>query len=158
MLISQYKIRADAVITLYPLANPVYDGTAKEPAVQKVTVGGQVYTSGYTVSYSNNINVETATVKPTVTVSSDGTSTFSGEAFTTFVIQPKPLADDMVTLAYTSIAYDGSPKEPAETVTDEALPAAFASKVLTKGTEPTEEDLELWGIDFERGDAGLICE
>ena len=100
-------------------------------------MGGQVYTSGYTVSYSNNINVETATVKPTVTVSSDGTSTFSGSAFTTFVIQPKPLADDMVTLAYTSIAYDGSPKEPAETVTDEALPAAFASKVLTKGTDYT---------------------
>jgi hypothetical protein len=131
------KALTDAVITLYPLANPVYDGTAKEPAVQKVTVGGQVYTSGYTVSYSNNINVETATVKPTVTVSSDGTSTFSGEASTTFVIQPKPLADDMVTLAYTSIAYDGSPKEPAETVTDEALPAAFASKVLTKGTDYT---------------------
>ena len=131
------KALTDAVITLYPLASPVYDGTAKEPAVQKVTVGGQVYTSGYTVSYSNNINVETATVKPTVTVSSDGTSTFSGSASTTFVIQPKPLTDDMVTLAYTSIAYDGSPKEPAETVTDEALPAAFASKVLTKGTDYT---------------------
>lgn len=29
---------------------------------------------------------------------------------------------------------------------------------FSKGTEPTEEDLELWGIDFERGDAGLICE
>ena len=131
------KALTDAVITLYPLASPVYDGTAKEPAVQKVTVGGQVYTSGYTVSYSNNINVETATVKPTVTVSSDGTSTFSGFASTTFVIQPKPLTDDMVTLAYTSIAYDGSPKEPAETVTDEALPATFASKVLTKGTDYT---------------------
>lgn len=131
------KALTDAVITLYPLANPVYDGTAKEPAVQKVTVGGQVYTSGYTVNYSNNINVETATEKPTVTVSSDGTSTFSGFASTTFVIQPKPLTDDMVTLAYTSIAYDGSPKEPAETVTDEALPATFASKVLTKGTDYT---------------------
>ncbi len=29
---------------------------------------------------------------------------------------------------------------------------------FSKGEEPTEEDLELWGIDFERGDAGLICE
>lgn len=29
---------------------------------------------------------------------------------------------------------------------------------FSKGTEPTEEDLELWGIDFERGDADLICE
>ena len=136
-----YKITAKtlegAVITLYPLSDPIYDGRAKEPAVQKVTVGGQVYTSGYTVSYSNNINVETATVKPTVTVSSDGTSTFSGSTSTTFVIQPKPLTDDMVTLAYTSIAYDGSPKEPEETVMDEALPSTFTSKKLTKGTDYT---------------------
>lgn len=29
---------------------------------------------------------------------------------------------------------------------------------FNKGTEPTEEDLELWGIDFEMGDASLICE
>ena len=116
------KVLTDAAITLYPLANPVYDGTVKEPPVQKVTVGGQVYTSGYTVSYSNNINVETATVKPTVTVSSDGTSTFSGSASTTFVIQPKPLADDMVTLNTTSYTYDGTAKEPTATVKDTSLP------------------------------------
>lgn len=27
-----------------------------------------------------------------------------------------------------------------------------------KEQEPTEDDIELWGIDFETGDAGLICE
>lgn len=27
-----------------------------------------------------------------------------------------------------------------------------------KGEEPIEDDLELWGIDFEMGDASLICE
>ena len=129
------KALTDAAITLYPLANPVYDGTVKEPPVQKVTVGGQVYTSGYTVSYSNNINVETATVKPTVTVSSDGTSTFSGSASTTFVIQPKPLADDMVTLNTTSYTYDGTAKEPTATVKDTSLPAAL--QTLTSGTDYT---------------------
>lgn len=129
------KALTDAAITLYPLANPVYDGTVKEPSVQKVTVGGQVYTSGYTVSYSNNINVETATVKPTVTVSSDGTSTFSGSASTTFVIQPKPLADDMVTLNTTSYTYDGTAKEPTATVVDTSLPAAL--QTLTSGTDYT---------------------
>ena len=129
------KALTDAAITLYPLANPVYDGTVKEPPVQKVTVGGQVYTSGYTVSYSNNINVETATVKPTVTVSSDGTSTFSGSASTTFVIQPKPLADDMVTLNTTSYTYDGTAKEPTATVVDTSLPAAL--QTLTSGTDYT---------------------
>ena len=129
------KALTDAAITLYPLANPVYDGTVKEPPVQKVTVGGQVYTSGYSVSYSNNINVETATVKPTVTVSSDGTSTFSGSASTTFVIQPKPLADDMVTLNTTSYTYDGTAKEPTATVVDTSLPAAL--QTLTSGTDYT---------------------
>ena len=29
---------------------------------------------------------------------------------------------------------------------------------LHDGEDPTEEDVELWGIDFERGDAGFICE
>ena len=29
---------------------------------------------------------------------------------------------------------------------------------LHKDEEPTEENVELWGIDFEMGDAGLICE
>lgn len=29
---------------------------------------------------------------------------------------------------------------------------------LHKGENPTEENVELWGIDFEIGDAGLICE
>lgn len=128
------KALTDAVITLYPLANPVYDGTAKEPAVQKVTVGGQVYTSGYTVSYSNNINAGNTAV---VTVSSDGTSTFSGSASTNFTISPKPLADDMAALAYTSVAYDGTAKEPGVTMTDMALPATFDSKVLAAGTDYT---------------------
>ena len=134
-----YKITAkdltDAVITLYPLANPVYDGTVKEPPVQKVTVGGQVYTSGYTVSYSNNINVGTTTTKPTVTVSSNGTSTFSGSASTTFTINPKPLADDMVTLNTTSYTYDGTAKEPTATVVDTSLPTAL--QTLTSGTDYT---------------------
>lgn len=130
------KALTDAVITLYPLANPVYDGTAKEPAVQKVTVGGQVYTSGYTVTYANNINVKTGDNYPTVTVTSDG-STFSGSASTTFTIQPKPLTDDMAVLDYTSVAYDGNPKAPEVTVTDAALPATFTSKVLTLNTDYT---------------------
>ena len=140
-----YEITAkdltDAVITLYPLANPVYDGTVKEPTVQKVTVGEQVYTSGYTVSFSYNVNVKTTegTVDhyPTVTITSDDTGNFSGSASTTFVIQPKPLADDMVTLNTTSYTYDGTAKEPTATVTDTALPSTFTSKVLTQDKDYT---------------------
>ena len=133
------KALTDAVITLYPLANPVYDGTVKEPAVQKVTVGGQVYTSGYTVSFSYNVNVktteETVDHYPTVTITSDNTGNFSGSASTTFVIQPKPLADDMVVLNTTIYTYDGTAKEPMATVKDTSLPAAL--QTLTSGTDYT---------------------
>ena len=133
------KALTDAVITLYPLPNPVYDGKVKEPTVQKVTVGEQVYTSGYTVSFSYNVNVKTTegTVDhyPTVTITSDDTGNFSGSASTTFVIQPKPLADDMVTLNTTSYTYDGTAKEPTATVVDTSLPTAL--QTLTAGTDYT---------------------
>ncbi len=29
---------------------------------------------------------------------------------------------------------------------------------FNKGEEPTEEDVELWGIDFDNDSASLICE
>lgn len=107
-------------ITLYPLADATYSGIAKEPMVQQVKVNDIVFTSGYSVSYENNKDVGNSTTQPTVKVTGSGNLT--GDATTTFVINPKPLADDMVVLAYTSVAYDGTAKEPGVTVTDEALP------------------------------------
>ena len=107
-------------ITLYPLADAIYSGTAKTPTVQQVKVNNIVFTSGYSVSYENNTNVGNSTTQPTVKVTGSGNLT--GDATTTFVINPKPLADDMVVLEYTSVAYDGTAKEPGVTVTDEALP------------------------------------
>ena len=127
-------------IVLYPLADPVYNGTAKEPGVQKVVVTKSdasqlVFTSGFNVGYSNNKDVATSTTAPTVTIS--GTNFGSSTASTTFTIQPKPLTDDMVVLNTTIYTYDGTPKEPTATVTDEALPSTFASKVLTLNTDYT---------------------
>lgn len=109
-------------ITLYPLADATYSGIAKEPMVQQVKVNDIVFTSGYSVSYENNTNVGNSTTQPTVKVTGSGNLT--GNATTTFVINPKPLTDDMVVLEYTSVAYDGTPKEPSVTVTDAALPTA----------------------------------
>ncbi len=123
-------------IDLYPLPNAVYDGTYKEPGVQKVVITltnntQLTLTSGYTFSYSNN--KDASTTDPTVTISGAnfGTSTAS----TTFTILPKPLADDMVTLNTTSYTYDGTAKEPTATVKDTSLPAAL--QTLTSGTDYT---------------------
>ena len=30
--------------------------------------------------------------------------------------------------------------------------------VFQKGSKPTEDNIELWGIDYINGNAGLICE
>ncbi len=123
-------------IDLYPLPNAVYDGTYKEPGVQKVVITltnntQLTLTSGYTFSYSNN--KDASTTAPTVTIggANFGTTTAS----TTFTILPKPLADDMVTLNTTSYTYDGTAKEPTATVKDTSLPAAL--QTLTSGTDYT---------------------
>lgn len=107
-------------ITLYPLSDATYSGSPKTPSVQQVKVNDIVFTSGYTVAYENNTDVATSTIKPTVKVT--GTGNLTGTATTTFVIDPKPLTDDMVTLGYTSTPFDNTPKEPSVTITDTSLP------------------------------------
>ncbi len=107
-------------ITLYPLSDATYSGNPKTPSVQQVKVNDIVFTSGYTVAYENNTDVATSTIKPTVKVT--GTGNLTGTATTTFVIDPKPLTDDMVTLGYTSTPFDNTPKEPSVTITDTSLP------------------------------------
>ena len=63
----------------------IYSGTAKEPAVQ-VMLNGQPLTAGtdYTVAYSNNVNVGTATI--TIT----GIGAYNGTVTKTFNIAPCP--------------------------------------------------------------------
>lgn len=119
-----------AVVTLLPLADPVYDGKEKKPTVQKITVDNIVFTSGFSATYNNNVNA--STTAPTVNVTG---ANFEGTASTTFTILPKPLADDMVTLNTTSYTYDGTEKEPTATVKDTSLPAAL--QTLTSGTDYT---------------------
>lgn len=76
---------ADAELTLSETAY-TYDKTAKEPAVE-VTLSNVklVENTDYTLSYEDNINAGTATVKVT------GTGDYSGEATETFEIKKAPL-------------------------------------------------------------------
>ncbi|MCR5539965.1 MAG: MBG domain-containing protein [Ruminococcus sp.] len=104
-----------------------YDGTAKKPTVT-VKDGSKTLTSGtdYTVAYSNNTNVGTATV--TIT----GKGNYSGTKSATYTISSatKAISTCTVTLGTTSYTYDGTAKQPAVTVKD-------GSKTLTKGTDYT---------------------
>ena len=76
---------ADAELTLSETMY-TYDKTAKEPAVE-VTLSNVklVENTDYTLSYEDNINAGTATVKVT------GTGDYSGEATATFEIKKAPL-------------------------------------------------------------------
>ena len=138
-------------IGLYPLPNAVYDGTDKEPGIQKVVITltnntQLTLTSGYTFSYSNNQNA--STTDPTVTIGGDnfGTSTAS----THFTILPKPLTDAMVALEYTSVTYIGGELKPDVTVTDVALSGTVASANYVVHypddvTAPGEKEVQIVG-------------
>ena len=92
-----------------------YNGTAQEPAVTAVKDGETTISAEeYTVSYSNNTNVGTATV--TITDKADGNYTVSGTK--TFEITPKAVTAPTIQLAKTSVTYDGTAQKPAITLKD----------------------------------------
>ena len=118
------KDLTDAEVTLSQ-SEYTYDGTEKQPAVT-VKRGTRTLVQGtdYTVAYSNNIAVGTATV--TVT----GKGNYSGTAPKTFTISAASIADAEVTLAQTEFTYDSTEKKPAVTV-------KVGGKTLTEGTDYT---------------------
>lgn len=101
-----------------------YDGKAKTPGVTvKDGTKTLVNNTDYTVRYSNNTNVGTATV--TVT----GKGNYTGSKSTTFRINAKTLPSNPV-LSATSYIYDGKAKTPGVTVKD-------GTKTLVNGTDYT---------------------
>ena len=92
----------------------VYDGSAKEPTVTVKDGETVIPETEYTVGYSDNNAVGTATV--TITDKEGGNYSVSGSA--TFVITAKTVSTPSVTLSETDYSYDGSAKEPAVTVKD----------------------------------------
>ena len=92
----------------------VYDGSAKEPTVTVKDGETVIPETEYTVGYSDNTAVGTATV--TITDKEGGNYSVSGSA--TFVITAKTVSTPSVMLSETDYSYDGSAKEPAVTVKD----------------------------------------
>ena len=105
-----------------------FDGTEKTPSVT-VTLNKKQLTEGsdYTVSYSNNTNVGTASA--TIT----GIGNYTGTLTSSFSIV-SPEADDLseasVTLSETTFTYSGSQKKPSVTVT-------YKEKILEEDTDYT---------------------
>ena len=100
-------------LTIEPIDAVTYDGTPKEPTIT-VKDGTTQLTENqhYTVRYDCNVNAGTATV--TVT----GKGNYSGTKTASFAIDPKALADAMVTLSASSFTYNGSNQKPTITVKD----------------------------------------
>ena len=107
------------------VSNQTYTGKALTPA-PTVTINGKTLTKGtdYTVTYANNTNVGTATVKIT------GRGECYGTVSKTFKINPKAILSSGVTLSTTSYTYNGSAKKPGVTVKS-------GTKTLLKGTDYT---------------------
>jgi hypothetical protein len=111
-------------ITIAAIADQTYTGSAIEPGVT-VNDGEKNLTLGtdYTIGYSANVNVGTATA--TIT----GKGNYSGEKAATFTIIPKAVTNDGITIAAIDVqTYTGSAIEPEVTVND-------GEKNLTLGTD-----------------------
>ena len=111
-------------ITIAAIADQTYTGSAIEPEVT-VNDGETTLTLGtdYTIGYSANVNVGTATA--TIT----GKGNYSGEKAATFTIIPKAVTNDGITIAaIADQTYTGSAIEPEVTVND-------GETTLTLGTD-----------------------
>ncbi len=90
-----------------------YDGTAKEPTVTLKKDGEEVPADAYSVAYSNNVNVGTATV--TITDVQGGNYTVAGGS-KNFAITPQALGGLTIELDEDTFDYDGTEKRPAVVV------------------------------------------
>lgn len=102
-----------------------YDGSKKKPSAT-VRSGNKTLTSGtdFTVSYSNNVNVGTASAVIT------GKGNYSGSITKEFIITPADFSKLTASLAADTFSYDGTEKKPEVTVKS-------GSKQLTSGTDFT---------------------
>jgi|GEM_PF-324767 len=102
----------------------VYSGSAVKPALTVKSGSTTVAYANYSASYSNNINVGTATVKVT------GSGNYTGTVSTTFKITACSVASGTVTVSPASFTYSGSACTPSATV-------KLNGKTLTSGTDYT---------------------
>ena len=117
-----------------------YTGSKIEPEVKVYYNYGYLSKSDYTVSYSNNINVGTATV----TVKGTGEN-YTGEATKTFQIESVPISDSDVKIKVADATYTGQVVKPSVTIT-------YNGMTLKEGT-----DYKVTGLtNSDVGGASLI--
>ena len=111
---SDYQSNATNISKCYDKASLsytscTYSGSAKKPAV---TISGLKSGTDYTVSYVNNVNVGTASVKI------KGKDKYKGTISLDFTIKAASMSDfaSNVKLSYTSCTYSGSAKKPTVTI------------------------------------------
>lgn len=104
-----------SMITIADADNIVFDGTAKTPAITVKDGTTTIAADQYTLSWENNTNAGTATVK--VTMKSDATA-YKGEATKTFTIKAKTITSSSAIADIADQTYTGSPLTPTITVKD----------------------------------------
>lgn len=111
-----YKKSVDDFNISLEYTSVLYDGSPKTPEVTVKDAEGNllVKDEDYTLQYMDNIEEGTATV----TVMGKGTC--KGSVRKEYTIYKKSIDNCDVSLEYTSVLYDGSPKKPAVTVKDSA--------------------------------------
>ena len=118
------KTVTSSMITIAGADNIVYDGTAKTPTITVKDGSTTIAADQYTLSWENNTNAGTATVKVTM----NNNAAYKGEATKTFTIKPKALTSSAIQ-EIDNQTYTGNPIEPTITVKD------GDSKTLDKGSD-----------------------
>lgn len=129
--INKYEIKASDVTLEY--TSVVFDNNAKKPSVT-VKMGSEVIApNDYTIDYSNNTNVGTATVKVTIKTDSDD---FTGEVTKNFEIVSKTLLT-ISGISDQQVTYTGSPVElvGALQVSNGISPSSLTEKWYKGSTE-----------------------
>ena len=108
------KSIAASMITIAGADNIVFDGTAKTPTITVKDGSTTIAADQYTLSWENNTNAGTATVK--VTMNSD--AAYKGEATKTFTIKPKTITSSSAIQDIADQTYTGGLIEPTITVKD----------------------------------------
>ena len=108
------KTVTSSMITIAGADNIVFDGTAKTPTITVKDGSTTIAADQYTLSWENNSNAGTATVKVTM----NSNAAYKGEATKTFTIKPKTITSSSAIQDIADQTYTGSALTPAITVKD----------------------------------------
>lgn len=121
----------------------IFDGTAKEPAVSVRDEANKLLTQGtdYTVSYENNVNAGTATVKVI------GKGAYAGTITKDFTVNKAKLSDARLVISPENYPYTGKAVTPTYTVTfgTYTLKTSDYTAVLANNTASGKATLTLTG-------------